>query len=193
MNQLRRLAFPLKQHTERRLLRLGLSPRNVSDHLIWLMPRHKLFRSQVDLASEPLPRQWRATPLGHKDPIAVLRHARPMAKVTQNPVGREPAGRLTLPRRRAITAPLVPLRVQAIELAHSQREVKLLRCGNIKATLLGNTSEKGPFFATTFSRPFKDQSGAWRNGTSFGLNDLEALRNVAFEAEEWITAHVLKR
>lgn len=29
-----------------------------------------------------------------------------------------------------------------------------------------------PFFATTFSRPFKDQSGEWRNGTSFGLNDL---------------------
>jgi hypothetical protein len=51
----------------------------------------------------------------------------------------------------------------------------------------------GPFFATTFSRPFKDQSGAWHNGTSFGLNDLEALMNVAFEAKEWITAHALKR
>ena len=45
-----------------------------------------------------------------------------------------------------------------------------LRCGNIKATIWQNVSEKGPFFATTFSRPFKDQSGAWRNGTSFGLN-----------------------
>ena len=43
-------------------------------------------------------------------------------------------------------------------------------------------SENGPFFATTFSRPFKDQSGAWRNGTSFGLIDLEALMNMAFEA-----------
>jgi len=41
-----------------------------------------------------------------------------------------------------------------------------------------NDSEKGPFFATTFSRPFKDQSWAWRNGTSFGLNDLEALVTV---------------
>lgn len=27
----------------------------------------------------------------------------------------------------------------------------------------------------------------------FGLNDLEALMNVAFEAKEWITAHTLKR
>ena len=47
--------------------------------------------------------------------------------------------------------------------------------------------------ATTFSRPFKDQSGAWRNGTSDGLNDLEALMNVALEAKEWIAAHVMKR
>ena len=31
-----------------------------------------------------------------------------------------------------------------------------LRCGHIKATIWENVSEKGPFFATTFSRPFKD-------------------------------------
>jgi hypothetical protein len=35
-----------------------------------------------------------------------------------------------------------------------------LRGGNIKATIWENVSEKGHFFATTFSRPFKDQSGA---------------------------------
>jgi hypothetical protein len=46
---------------------------------------------------------------------------------------------------------------------------------------------------SSFSRPFKDQSGAWRNGTSFRLNDLEALMNVACEAKEWMTAHTLKR
>jgi len=34
------------------------------------------------------------------------------------------------------------------------------------ATIWQNVSEKGPFFATTFSRPFKDQTGAWRNSTS---------------------------
>jgi hypothetical protein len=34
---------------------------------------------------------------------------------------------------------------------------------------------------------------SWRNGTSFGLNDLEALMNVALEAKEWIATHVLKR
>ena len=50
-----------------------------------------------------------------------------------------------------------------------------LRCGNIKATIWQNTSEMGPFFATTFSRSFKDQSGAWRNGTSFGLMTSKSL------------------
>jgi hypothetical protein len=65
--------------------------------------------------------------------------------------------------------------------------------GNIKATIWHNVGEKGPFFATTFSRPFKDQTGAWRNGTSFGLHDLKALTNVALEAKEWIAAHGVKR
>jgi hypothetical protein len=46
-----------------------------------------------------------------------------------------------------------------------------LRCGNSQATIWQNASENGPFFATTFSRPFKDQSGAWRNSTSFAPND----------------------
>ena len=75
----------------------------------------------------------------------------------------------------------------------SKQPANTLRCGNIKATIWENTSEKGSFFATTFSRPFKDQSGAWRNGTSFGLNDLEALLTVAREAKEWMAAQAIKR
>ncbi len=61
-----------------------------------------------------------------------------------------------------------------------------LRCGNIRATIWENTGAQGPFYAASFSRPFKDQSGAWRNGASFGLYDLEALMNLALEAKEWI-------
>jgi hypothetical protein len=60
-------------------------------------------------------------------------------------------------------------------------------------TIWQNNSEKGPFFATTFSRPFKNQAGEWRNGTSFGLNDLEALVTVAREAKDWMSAHALER
>ena len=78
-------------------------------------------------------------------------------------------------------------------MATNNKPANTLRCGNIKATIWQNVSENGPFFATTFSRPFKDKSGAWRNGTSFGLNNLEALLTVAREAKEWISAHALKR
>jgi len=78
-------------------------------------------------------------------------------------------------------------------MATNNKPANTLRCGNIKATIWENVSEKGPFFATTFSRPFKDQSGVWRKGTSYGLNDLEALVSVARDAKEWIAAHVLKR
>lgn len=74
----------------------------------------------------------------------------------------------------------------------SKRPATTLRCGSIKATIWQNVSKKGSFFTTTFSRPFKDQSGTWRHGTSLGLSDLEALMNVTVDAKEGITAHVLK-
>jgi hypothetical protein len=45
----------------------------------------------------------------------------------------------------------------------------------------------------SFPTYFKNQSGAWRNGTPFGLHDLEALVTVAHEAKEWIAAHTVKR
>jgi hypothetical protein len=77
-------------------------------------------------------------------------------------------------------------------MATNNQPATTLRYGRIKATIWQNNSEKGPFFSTTFARSFQDQSGAWRNGTSFGLNDLEALLIVAHEAKEWMAAHALK-
>jgi hypothetical protein len=44
---------------------------------------------------------------------------------------------------------------------NNRKPTHTLRCGNIKATIWQNAGEKGPFFATTFSRPFKDQSGVF--------------------------------
>src|SRR5688572_33469240 len=76
---------------------------------------------------------------------------------------------------------------------NNKKPAHTLRCGYIKATIWQNDSEKGPFFATTFSRPFKDQSGAWRRCNLYGIREVEALMNVALEAKEWIAAHVLKR
>ncbi len=78
-------------------------------------------------------------------------------------------------------------------MATNKQLANTLRCGNIKATIWQTVSEKGPFFTATFSRPFKDQSGVWRNGTSCGLIELDALGTVVCEAKEWIAAHVLKR
>lgn len=34
---------------------------------------------------------------------------------------------------------------------------------------------KGPFFSTTFSRSFKDRTGAWRNAGPFSFRGLEVL------------------
>ena len=44
-------------------------------------------------------------------------------------------------------------------MATNNKPANTLRCGNIKATIWQNVSEKGPFFSTTCSRRFKDQSG----------------------------------
>ena len=51
---------------------------------------------------------------------------------------------------------------------------------------------KGPFFATTFSQPFKDQSGQWRNDTRSVSATLKRLVTVAREAKDWIAAHGVK-
>jgi hypothetical protein len=56
-----------------------------------------------------------------------------------------------------------------------------------------NVTENDPFSLTILSRRLKEQPGAWRNGTSFCLNDLEVFMTVVFEAKEWMTAHPLKR
>lgn len=46
-----------------------------------------------------------------------------------------------------------------------------LRSGGMKAAIWLNDGIKGPFFSTTFSRSFKDRTGAWRNASSFGFSD----------------------
>ena len=78
-------------------------------------------------------------------------------------------------------------------MATNNKPATTLRRGIVKATIWENPSKNGPFFSTTFSRSYKEQSGKWRNGTSFGINELEALLTVAHEAKELIAAHVLKR
>lgn len=60
------------------------------------------------------------------------------------------------------------------------------RSGNVKAAVWHNTGEKGAFFSVTFSRPYKDAESNWKNSSSFGLNDLDAVASVAAQAKEWL-------
>lgn len=63
-----------------------------------------------------------------------------------------------------------------------------LRSGGMKAAIWLNDGIKGPFFSTTFSRSFKDRTRAWRNPSSFGFSDLEALTRLMLHAREWIAS-----
>lgn len=73
-------------------------------------------------------------------------------------------------------------------MATSKKPTHTLRHGAIKAAIWLNDGSKGPFFSATFSRSFKDQHGAWRNASTFGLSDLESLMNAALDAKEWIAS-----
>jgi len=75
----------------------------------------------------------------------------------------------------------------------SKRPATTLRCGNIKATIWQNVSEKGPFFATTSSRPFKDQSGVSQRHLIRSQRSRCPHECPLCEAKEWINAHALKR
>ena len=78
-------------------------------------------------------------------------------------------------------------------MATNNKPTHTLRCGNIKATIWQNVSEKGPFFATTFSRPFKDQSGSGVTAPHSVLMTLRLCLVLRMRLKEWIAAHVLKR
>lgn len=72
----------------------------------------------------------------------------------------------------------------------NRKPATAFRCGTVNAAVWQNTGEKGPFFSVTFSRPYKDAEGKWKNAASYGLNDLDALSSVAEMAKEWVRDHV---
>ena len=68
----------------------------------------------------------------------------------------------------------------------TSKPANTIRSGSIKATIWQNRGKDGRFFFATFSRPFRDEKGNWKHGSSFGSRDLESLLNAALEAKEWI-------
>ena len=73
-------------------------------------------------------------------------------------------------------------------MATHKKPFHTLRSGGMKAAIWLNDGIKGPFFSTTFSRSFKDRTGAWRNASSFGFSDLDALTTLMLHAREWIAS-----
>ena len=63
------------------------------------------------------------------------------------------------------------------------------RSGSVNAAVWENTGETGPFFSITFSRPYKDAQGNWKNSSSYGLNDLDSLSSLAELAKDWVQRH----
>ena len=74
----------------------------------------------------------------------------------------------------------------------NRKPATAFRFGNVNAAVWQNTGEKGPFFSVTFSRPYKDVEGNWKNSASYGLNDLDALSSVAEMAKDWVRGHSLQ-
>ncbi len=72
----------------------------------------------------------------------------------------------------------------------TQKPAHVLRCGGINATIWQNAGEYGPYFTVTFSRPVRDQAGAWHNFTSFSLRDLDTIAFLTAKAKEWLAVHV---
>ena len=71
----------------------------------------------------------------------------------------------------------------------THKPAHVIRCGGISATIWHNVGEYGPYFTVTFSRPVRDQAGAWRNFTSFSHRDLDAIAFLNVQAKEWIAGH----
>jgi hypothetical protein len=61
-----------------------------------------------------------------------------------------------------------------------------IRLGRIRATVWANETESGTRHNVTFSRLYKDASGAWKDSTSFGRDDLPLVAKVADAAHSWI-------
>ena len=66
------------------------------------------------------------------------------------------------------------------------------RSGNVNAAIWENTVEQGAFFSVTFSRPYRDAQGNWKNSSPYGLNDLDSLSSLAEMAKDGVRGHSLQ-
>lgn len=69
----------------------------------------------------------------------------------------------------------------------TNRPVHEVRLGRIRAAIWSNSTETGTRHNVTISRLYKDeQSGEWRDSSSFGRDDLPLVAKVCDLAHTWI-------
>lgn len=64
--------------------------------------------------------------------------------------------------------------------------VHRVRLRNVSAAIWRNEGERGPWFAATFSRSYRDQGGNWHSSDNFAGPDLLLLAEVARQTFLWI-------
>ncbi|MFN0012167.1 MAG: hypothetical protein ACKVS8_11055 [Phycisphaerales bacterium] len=66
--------------------------------------------------------------------------------------------------------------------------IKRFRLGSITLAVWHNTDRQGrSFFATTISRSFRSEQGAWKNTDSLRPVDLPVVRSLSDQALQWLT------
>lgn len=74
-----------------------------------------------------------------------------------------------------------------VEAPAINQPVDVIRDTNLKAAIWRNEAENGPFYATTFSRSYKEQDGTYRDTHSFVAADLLRLSELARKAYDRTT------
>lgn len=72
----------------------------------------------------------------------------------------------------------------------TNRPVRVIRLGRIRAAIWVNQTDNGSVYNTTFERLYKPEGEEqWKSSESFGTNDLLMLAKVADLAHTWIHQH----
>lgn len=64
----------------------------------------------------------------------------------------------------------------------SQKPIKELRFGKVRAAIWQNETKGGIFHSVTFSRLYKTEAGKWADSTSFNRQDLLVIAKLAEKA-----------
>jgi len=67
-----------------------------------------------------------------------------------------------------------------------QRPEKLLRDGDVSASIFRRNNKGRDYFSVSISRAYKDAAGAWKYAKSFDFEDLGKIVTVCQQADDYI-------